>query len=528
MDARNPLDQDEAVTVPARGRRWPGLLVAVVLLALALGAAFAFPDRTRETVAHLVAAVTGLFAPGNPDPGIDVEKAGPVERVFRPSKEQRAAFEILPVTNLVFRPEGTAEGRIALNEDDNVPVVSPYAGRVTKVLVRAGDDVKAGDVLLTLEATDMVQAQNDYQAAVNNLQKQQALLKLDQTIAQSQQELFQAHATALKDYQSAQNDVIAAQSDLKTAEGALDAVKSRLRLLGKTDAEIAAFEKKGTMSAETQIRAPIAGTIVQRKVGIGQYLSASSDPVFVIGDLSTVWLEANVRESEIPKIRIGQEVEAKVAGFGARVFKARVNYMASSLDPATRRLAVRSEVDNPDRVLRPEMFATYTIITGKGEPSPSVPVAAIVYEGDRTHVWVARPDGAEGPADWICVTGTNGKTTTVQLTATMILAGGNRVAPCGNIGVPVLDAIRDPEGFDVLVVELSSYQLHWVNRNVGGELSPFSAACLNIADECVQLHGGAGYLAGPIERGLRDARLGPIGGGTDQVMREIIGRSFGL
>ncbi len=100
------------------------------------------------------------------------------------------------------------------------------------------------------------------------------------------------------------------------------------------------------------------------------------------------------REGEIPKIRIGQEVEAKVAGFGTRVFKARVNYMASSLDPATRRLAVRSEVDNPDRVLRPEMFATFTIITGKGEPSPSVPVAATVYERDRTHVWVARPDGA--------------------------------------------------------------------------------------------------------------------------------------
>ncbi|WP_164230698.1 efflux RND transporter periplasmic adaptor subunit, partial [Stenotrophomonas maltophilia] len=75
-----------------------------------------------------------------------------------------------------------------------------------------------------------------------------------------------------------------------------------------------------TMSPETEIRAPIAGTIVQRKVGIGQYLSSSSDPVFVIGDLSTVWLVANVRESEIPKVRLGQEIEARVAGFGQRVF----------------------------------------------------------------------------------------------------------------------------------------------------------------------------------------------------------------
>ncbi|MCQ9191722.1 hypothetical protein LXF07_24760, partial [Escherichia coli] len=84
----NPLDQDEAVTVPPRNRRWSGLLVVAVLLAAAAGLAFAFSDRTRETASNLVAALTGLFAPANPDPGIDVEKAGPVERVFRPSKEQ--------------------------------------------------------------------------------------------------------------------------------------------------------------------------------------------------------------------------------------------------------------------------------------------------------------------------------------------------------------------------------------------------------------------------------------------------------
>ncbi|WP_342162180.1 efflux RND transporter periplasmic adaptor subunit [Methylobacterium sp. SD21] len=397
MDARNPLHPDQAGLSPTRpARRRRGLVVLVLLVVLGGIGAFAAlrPHEARDLGERVIAAAKGLFASDDQDAGIEATKAAPVERVFRPSKEQRASFEILPVATQVFRPEGAAEGRIALNDDDNVPVVSPYSGRVTKVLVRAGDDVKAGDVLFVVEATDMVQAQNDYQAALNTLQKQQALLKLDQTIATRQQELFQAKAVALKDYQSAQNDVIAAQSDLKTAEAALDAVKNRLRLLGKTDAEITAYEKNGTMSPETKIRAPIPGTIVQRKVGTGQYINASGDPQFVIGDLSTVWLIANVRESEIPKIRIGQEVEAKVAGFGTRVFKARVNYMAASLDAATRRLAVRSEVDNPDRLLRPEMFATYTIITGKGEPSPSVPLSAVVYEGGRTHVWVARPDGA--------------------------------------------------------------------------------------------------------------------------------------
>lgn len=342
----------------------------------------------RERVARIVSGAE------DEDPDLLVERAGPVPRSFRPTPAQRAALQIAAVETRTFRPEGMAEGRIALNEDDNVPVTSPYSGRVTKVLVRAGDEVKAGDVLLTMEAADMLQAQNDYQAALNTIAKTTALLKLDMTIAARQQELFQAKAVALKDYQSAQNDVIGAQSDLKTAQASLEAVKTRLRLLGKSDAEIAAFEKGGTMSAETQIRAPISGTIVQRKVGIGQYLSASSDPVFVIGDLSTVWLVANVRESEIPKVRLGQEVEARVAGFGARIFTSKVDYMAASLDPSTRRLSVRSEIDNPDRLLKPEMFASFTIFTGPGQAGPAVPSAAIVYEGRRAQVWVARPDGS--------------------------------------------------------------------------------------------------------------------------------------
>lgn len=87
-------------------------------------------------------------------------------------------------------------------------------------------------------------------------------------------------------------------------------------------------------------------------------------------------------------------------------------------------------------------------------------------------------------AQWLAVTGTNGKTTTVQLTAAMLASAGYRVAPCGNIGVPVLDAVRDPQGFDVFVVELSSYQLHWMTG-----VHPYSSAVLNIADDHLDWHG---------------------------------------
>lgn len=93
-------------------------------------------------------------------------------------------------------------------------------------------------------------------------------------------------------------------------------------------------------------------------------------------------------------------------------------------------------------------------------------------------------DKVGSPAEWLLVTGTNGKTTTTQLTAHMLLTAGYRVAPCGNIGIPILDAIRDPEGFDFFVVELSSYQLHYT-----GDIFPHSAVCLNIADDHLDWHG---------------------------------------
>lgn len=103
--------------------------------------------------------------------------------------------------------------------------------------------------------------------------------------------------------------------------------------------------------------------------------------------------------------------------------------------------------------------------------------------GDIELAWRVR-DKVGKPAEWILVTGTNGKTTTVQLTAAMLATAGFRVAPCGNIGVPVLDAIRDPQGFEVLVVELSSYQLHYLN-----EIWPHSAVCLNVAPDHLDWHG---------------------------------------
>jgi UDP-N-acetylmuramoylalanine--D-glutamate ligase len=113
--------------------------------------------------------------------------------------------------------------------------------------------------------------------------------------------------------------------------------------------------------------------------------------------------------------------------------------------------------------------------------------------GDIELAWrvrdkVVRADGT--PADWILVTGTNGKTTTTRLAATMLVAGGHRAAPVGNIGTAVLDAVRDPAGFDTLVVELSSHQLWYLGLQTGPEpVSPLASVCLNLADDHLEWHG---------------------------------------
>lgn len=108
--------------------------------------------------------------------------------------------------------------------------------------------------------------------------------------------------------------------------------------------------------------------------------------------------------------------------------------------------------------------------------------------GDIELAWRVR-DKVSADAEWVLITGTNGKTTTTQMTASFLAAAGKRVAPCGNIGVPVLDAVRDPSGFDVFVVELSSYQLHSMALDGPGAVVPWASVCLNVADDHIDWHG---------------------------------------
>jgi membrane fusion protein, heavy metal efflux system len=312
---------------------------------------------------------------------------------YTPTPAEWASLTIEPVTEHTFRAETVTEGKVAVDEDRSTPVFSPYAGRVMKLLVRPGDNVTQGQPLFVIEAADTVQAQNDFVAAFTALNKAKSALDLAQIQDTRAKDLFEGKAVPLKDYQQSQATLIQAQNDMRSSQTALEAARNKLRILGFTDEAISTFQEKRSLNPDTTVFSPIAGTVVQRKVGPGQYVNTgASDPVFVIGDLSTVWLTAFVRESDASKVSVGQEMAVGVLALPGRTLTAHIDYVSAAIDPATRRLLVRATVDNKDGLLKPEMFANVTIYSGGDHPAIGVPKQALIYEGDQVRVWVAHED----------------------------------------------------------------------------------------------------------------------------------------
>lgn len=147
--------------------------------------------------------------------------------------------------------------------------------------------------------------------------------------------------------------------------------------------------------------------------------------------------------------------------------------------------------------------------------------SGVAVWGDIELAWRVR-DKVAPAADWVLITGTNGKTTTTQLTATMLQQDGRRVAPCGNIGVPVLDAVRDPGGFEVLVVEISSFQLHWLPSSGPGAPRPAASVCLNLAADHYDWHGGAAAYAAAKAKVYEGTRLACVYNRDDDATMRMV------
>jgi membrane fusion protein, heavy metal efflux system len=389
MDQQSSPPELKPAERPKFGKRLPPAAQLTLLLfvaALIFAGFFAGPLTMR---------LLGLSLPGERQTTAAQPEAG---AAFKATARQWATLKVQPVEERVFRDTTATDGRIALDDDLVTPVFSPYSGRITKLIARAGDLVSRGDPLFAIDASELAQAQNDLISASANLRTAKAQLTLATTNEKRQHDLYLAQGAALKDWQQSQVDLATAQGGMNTTSIALGAVHNRLRILGQSDADISRIEATQDvlgLSANTVVAAPIGGTVVQRQAGLGQNIvsasAGASNPVFLIGDFSKVWLVANVREEDAPKLHVGDAVEVSVLAFPDRVFRARLTYVAAAIDPATHRLPVRAEVENTSGALKPDMFANFRIITGQDVRSPAIPAVAVVYEADSAHVWVANP-----------------------------------------------------------------------------------------------------------------------------------------
>lgn len=314
---------------------------------------------------------------------------------LRLTASQWSAVTVQPIEQQAFRSEFRTEGKVAIDQNLSTRIFAPYAGRVTKLMVAPGDEVQKGQLLFVIAAADSVDAQKDFVVALTSRNKAVSQVNLAQIVERRMSNLAKDKAASQREWQEAQANLTAAENDSRSAEIALQAARNRLRLVGKTDAEIETFEKTGALTPDAPVYAPLAGTVLQRKIGPGQYVSAGagdSDPVFLIGDTSKVWIAAYVRETDVAKVRIGERLMFKVLTEPDRVFETRIDYVAPGIDPDSRRLLVRASVDNADGLLKPEMFASVTIVTSDGKPTPAVPLDAVIYEGNNARVWVVGDD----------------------------------------------------------------------------------------------------------------------------------------
>jgi len=292
------------------------------------------------------------------------------------SERQANALKIGVAGSRDFTLFKTAVGTIDFNEDLLVQVFSQYAGKILKANFNIGDDVKAGETLFTIDSTDLLQAESTLLAAAGVLELQKRTL---------------ARLTMLlKAGGSAQKDVDQSTSDQQTAEGNYKAARDAVRIFGKTDDEIDQVVSLRKVDSTLLVPSPISGRIVARSAAPGFLTQPGNAPApYSVADLSTMWMIANVIETDAPAYKLGQEVAVTVPAYPDKIFKGRITTLGSIIDPNSHRQVVRSQIDDPEHLLRSGMFASFVIRVGDLVRSVAVPVNGVTREGDGTMtVWV--------------------------------------------------------------------------------------------------------------------------------------------
>lgn len=305
---------------------------------------------------------------------VSAEAAG--EPAVELSETQLKGVKIEPAGEHIFPQEREAVGNIDFNQELLTQVFTPYQGRILKAFASVGEIVKKDRTLFTIDSPDLVQAESTLIAAAG-------VLNLTTKALERQKNLYKQNAAAQKDYEQS-------VSDQQAAEGAYRAACEAVRVFGKTEAEIGKIVENRKIDPALVVPSPITGLITARNAAPGLLVQPGNPPpVYVVADMSTMWMLANVPEKDAPQLKEGQEVRVKVGSLPGRVFKGKIATIGATVDPNTRRVLVRSEISNPDYELRAGMFATFTITLAPPKHALAAPQDGVVREGDGTMtVWV--------------------------------------------------------------------------------------------------------------------------------------------
>jgi cobalt-zinc-cadmium efflux system membrane fusion protein len=271
-----------------------------------------------------------------------------------------------------------ASGRVTFDDARVTHVFSPVNGRILRVLAQPGERVERAAPLVVMASPDIGQAFSDFVKA-------KADLAAAQSEFQRQKELFEAHA-------GAQRDLETAEDNYHKAKAELDRAQQKIMLL--------APDAKEQVTQDYLLRAPIRGEVISRSAnpGVevqGQYSGGNPAELFTIGELDRVWVLADIYEVDLPRVRNGAAVSVQVVAYPGRSFPGTVDWISGALDPTSHTSKVRCAIVNPNRELRPEMYATVAISL-KGARRVAVPRTAVLRLGDQSVVFVRKGETPRG------------------------------------------------------------------------------------------------------------------------------------
>jgi membrane fusion protein, heavy metal efflux system len=303
----------------------------------------------------------------------------PAKSAFILSEEQRARIHTQQVVPSTFTPTILTTGTVAFNGDRSTPVLSQISGPVARILVNTGTVVKEGTALADV-------ASPDFAAAVATYSKAQTALRNAARIATLDEQLFKNDAIA-------RNDLDQARADSASAAADREAAIAQMVALGVDSVTVQAIKDGSPVpSALGVIRAPIAGIVVEKLINPGEVLTGGQTQAFTIADLSTVWVMANVFESEIGQVTTGESVRITTDA-SPDTLPGHVDYVGAIVDTASRATAVRVVVQNKKDILKRDMYVRVAIQASKARNGLLVPVSSVLRDEENLpFVFVAAPD----------------------------------------------------------------------------------------------------------------------------------------